>query len=162
MRMSFIGLGKMGQPIAANLLKAKFDLTVWNRTPARADSLVATGAKRAASLEDASLADVVITMLADDASVEHVVFEGRLAERLPEGAAPVSMSTISVGLAERLAAAHAMHGSTYVSAPVFGRPDAAAAAKLFVVSAGPASVLERVQPIFDAIGQRTFRFGERP
>jgi 3-hydroxyisobutyrate dehydrogenase-like beta-hydroxyacid dehydrogenase len=162
MHISFIGLGHMGHPIAANLLKAKFDLTVWNRTPQRADDLVAAGAKRAATLADASGADVVITMLADDAAVEQVVFEGRLVELLPRGAIHVSMSTISVRLAQRLAAAHAEHGSTYVSAPVFGRPEAAAAAKLFIVAAGPEAALERCQPIFDAIGPRTFRFGERP
>jgi 3-hydroxyisobutyrate dehydrogenase-like beta-hydroxyacid dehydrogenase len=162
MHISFIGLGNMGQPIAANLLKAKFDLTVWNRTPERADGLVAAGAARAATLEAASRADTVITMLADDGAVERVVFEGRLVERLPRGAVHVSMSTISVRLAQRLAAAHEEHGSIYVSAPVFGRPEAASAAKLFVVTAGPESALDRSQAIFDAVGQRTFRFGDRP
>jgi 3-hydroxyisobutyrate dehydrogenase-like beta-hydroxyacid dehydrogenase len=162
MHISFMGLGHMGHPIAANLQKAKFDLTVWNRTPHRADDLVAGGAKRAATPADASRADVVMTMLADDAAVEQVVFEERLVELLPRGAIHVSMSTISVRLAQRLAAAHAEHGSTYVSAPVFGRPDAAAAAKLIIVTAGNEPALERCQPIFDAIGQRTFHFGERP
>jgi 3-hydroxyisobutyrate dehydrogenase-like beta-hydroxyacid dehydrogenase len=152
----------MGHPIAVNLQKAKFDLTVWNRTPHRADDLVAGGAKRAATPADASRADVVMTMLADDAAVEQVVFEERLVELLPRGAIHVSMSTISVRLAQRLAAAHAGHGSTYVSAPVFGRPDAAAAARLIIVTAGNEPALERCQPIFDAIGQRTFHFGERP
>jgi 3-hydroxyisobutyrate dehydrogenase-like beta-hydroxyacid dehydrogenase len=162
MHISVIGLGNMGHPIAANLLKAKFDLTVWNRTPQRGDDLVAAGAKRAATPADASRADVVITMLADDATVEQVVFEQRLVELLPRGAVHMSMSTISVRLAQRLAAAHAERGSLYVSAPVFGRPEAAAAAKLFVVTAGPESALQRCQPIFAAIGQRTFPFGDRP
>src|SRR5712671_4772948 len=126
MQICVIGLGNMGRPIAANLLKARFDLMVWNRTPERADELVAAGAARVASPADASRADVVITMLADDAAVEQVAFEGRLVERLPRGAIHVSMSTISVRLAQRLASAHAEHGSTCVSAPVFGRPDAAA------------------------------------
>jgi 3-hydroxyisobutyrate dehydrogenase-like beta-hydroxyacid dehydrogenase len=162
MHISVIGLGNMGHAIAANLLKAKFDLTVWNRTPRRADDLVAAGAKRAATVADASRADVVITMLADDAAVEHVVFEERLVALLPRAAIHVSMSTISVRLAQRLAASHTENGSTFVSAPVFGRPEAAAAAALFVVTAGPEPALERCQPIFDAIGQRTFRFGDRP
>jgi 3-hydroxyisobutyrate dehydrogenase-like beta-hydroxyacid dehydrogenase len=162
MRISFIGLGNMGRPIAASLLKAGFDLTVWNRSPHRADDLVAAGAARAASPAEASRADVVITMLADDAAVAQVAFEGRLVERLPRDAVHVSMSTISVRLSQRLAAAHQEHGGTYVSAPVFGRPEAAAAAKLFVVCAGPEPAIERMQPIFDVIGQRTFRFGERP
>lgn len=162
MRISFIGLGNMGRPIAANLLKAKFDLVIWNRTPQSADDLVTAGATRAASPAEASDADVVMTMLADDAAVEQVAFDGRLVERLPAGSIHVSMSTISVRLSQRLAAAHHEHGSAYVSAPVFGRPAAAAEAKLFVISAGPASALEHVQPIFDAIGQRTFRFGDQP
>ena len=151
----------MGRPIAANLLAAKFDVTVWNRTQARADELVAAGAARAATIAEASRADVVITMLADDAGLEQVAFDGRLLEHLPQDAVHVSMSTISVRLATRLAAAHAEHGSLFVSAPVFGRPEAAAAAKLFVVAAGPAAAIDRSQPLFDAIGQRTFRFGER-
>ena len=162
MRISFVGLGNMGRPMAANLLKAGFDLTVWNRTPQSADDLVAAGAAPAASPADASRADVVITMLADDAAVEQVAFEGRLVDLLPPGAVHVSMSTISVRLSQRLAVAHQAHGGIYVSAPVFGRPNAAAEAKLFVVCAGPGSALDRLQPIFDAIGQRTFRFGEQP
>jgi 3-hydroxyisobutyrate dehydrogenase-like beta-hydroxyacid dehydrogenase len=96
MHISVIGLGNMGHPIAANLLKAKFDLTVWNRTSQRADDLVAAGATRAATPADASRADVVITMLADDATVEQVVFEQRLVELLPRDAIHLSMSTISV------------------------------------------------------------------
>jgi 3-hydroxyisobutyrate dehydrogenase-like beta-hydroxyacid dehydrogenase len=162
MRISLIGLGNMGRPIAANLLKAQFDLTVWNRTSQSADALVAAGASQATSPADASRADVVVTMLADDAAVEQVAFAGRLVELLPPGAIHVSMSTISVRLSQRLTAAHQEHGSTYVSAPVFGRPSAAADAKLFVVCAGPLPALERLQPIFDAIGQRTFRFGDQP
>jgi 3-hydroxyisobutyrate dehydrogenase-like beta-hydroxyacid dehydrogenase len=162
MRISFIGLGNMGRPIAANLLRAKYDLTVWNRTPEHADDLVAAGATRADSPAAACGSDIAITMLADDAAVEQVAFEGRFVERLPAGAIHVSMSTISVRLSERLAAAHRAHGSIYVAAPVFGRPAAAAEAKLFVISAGPETALARLQPIFDVIGQRTFRFGERP
>jgi 3-hydroxyisobutyrate dehydrogenase-like beta-hydroxyacid dehydrogenase len=162
MRISFIGLGNMGRPIAANLLKANYDLTVWNRTSQNADELVAAGATRADSPAAASVSDIAITMLADDAAVEQVAFDGRLVELLPAGAIHVSMSTISVRLSEQLAAAHQAHGSIYVAAPVFGRPAAAAEAKLFVISAGPAAALERLQPIFDVIGQRTFRFGERP
>jgi 3-hydroxyisobutyrate dehydrogenase-like beta-hydroxyacid dehydrogenase len=161
MHISFIGLGNMGRPMAANLLKAGFDLTVWNRSPQSAADLVAAGATHAASRADASRADVVITMLADDAAVEQVAFEGRLVELLPRDAIHVSMSTISVRMARRLAAAHRDHGNSYVSAPVFGRPAAAAEAKLFVVCAGAATALDRLQPIFDAIGQRTFRFGEQ-
>ena len=162
MDVSVIGLGNMGHAIAANLLKAKFDLTLWNRTPQRADDLVASGAKRAAAPADASRADVVITMLADDRALERVVFEEGVLESLPRNAVHVSMGTISVRLSERLTASHAEHGSAFVSAPVFGRPEAAAAGTLFVVTAGPDEAVERCEPVFRAIAQRTFRFGDRP
>jgi 3-hydroxyisobutyrate dehydrogenase-like beta-hydroxyacid dehydrogenase len=158
----FIGLGNMGRAMAASLLRAGFGLTVWNRTASRADELVAAGARRAATIADAGRADVVITMVADDAALEDVVFEERLIDLLPRGGIHVSMSTISVALAERLAKDHAQRDTMFVSAPVFGRPDAAAAAKLFVIAAGPEAALVTCQPLFDAIGQRTFRFGDQP
>jgi 3-hydroxyisobutyrate dehydrogenase-like beta-hydroxyacid dehydrogenase len=160
--IGFIGLGNMGRGMAANLVRAGFRVTVWNRTASRADDLVASGAMRAPDVASASRADVVITMLSDDEALENVVFEGRLIDMLPEGGIHVSASTISVALAQRLAADHAQRGQTLVSAPVFGRPEAAAAAKLFVVAAGPGDALERCQPLFDAMAQRTFRFGEQP
>jgi 3-hydroxyisobutyrate dehydrogenase-like beta-hydroxyacid dehydrogenase len=160
--IGFIGLGNMGRGMAANLVRAGFRVTVWNRTASRADDLVAAGATRAPDVASASRADVVFTMLSDDAALENVVFEGRLIDLLPEGGIHVSASTISVALAQRLATDHAQRGQTFVSAPVFGRPEAAAAAKLFVVAAGPADALDRCQPLFDAVGQRTFRFGDRP
>jgi 3-hydroxyisobutyrate dehydrogenase-like beta-hydroxyacid dehydrogenase len=162
MHISVIGLGQMGRPIAASLLNAKFDLTVWNRTPGSAADLVGAGAVEAAALAEVSRADLVITMLADDAAVEQVLFASGLIDQLPPQVIHVSMSTISVRLAQKLAAAHAECGSGFVSAPVFGRPEAAAAAKLFIVAAGPEALLQRCQPVFDAIGQRTFHFGDKP
>jgi 3-hydroxyisobutyrate dehydrogenase-like beta-hydroxyacid dehydrogenase len=162
MKISFLGLGNMGHGMAQNLLNAKFDLTVWNRTAARADDLVAAGAKRASSIPDASRVDVVVTMVADDGALEGLVFGDGMIGGLPAGAIHLSMSTISVHLAKRLVAAHAERGSVFVSAPVFGRPEAAAAAKLFIVAAGPDAALDRCQPLFDAMGQRTFRFGSEP
>ena len=159
MKLAFLGLGNMGQPMARNLAAAKFDLIVWNRSPARADDVVKAGATAAPSVAEAARVDVALTMVADDAALEAIVFDGRLLETLPAGAIHVSMSTISVALAEKLAAAHAARGSAFVSAPVFGRPDAAAAGKLFIVAAGPSAALETCQPIFDALGQRTFRVG---
>jgi len=162
MRVSVIGLGNMGHPIARNLLAAGVELTVWNRTAARADNLVAAGARLAPSVADAALGDVVITMLADDSALAHVAFDERLVDRLRAGAIHVSMSTISVGLAERLTASHGERDGQFVSAPVFGRPAAAAARQLFVVAAGNVGALDACQPLFDTIGQRTFRFGDRP
>src|SRR5436853_3302780 len=147
MKLAFLGLGNMGQPMARNLAAASFDLTVWNRSPSRADDVVKAGAKAAPRIADAAHADIVITMVSDDAALEAIVDGGALLEELPAGAIHLSMSTISVALADRLAAAHADRGSTFVSAPVFGRPDAAAARKLFVVAAGPSEAVDRCQPI---------------
>jgi 3-hydroxyisobutyrate dehydrogenase-like beta-hydroxyacid dehydrogenase len=162
MKVGFVGLGNMGIGMAASLLKAGHELTVYNRTAAKSEVLVQQGAIRAADVADASSGDVVITMLADDAAVESVVFgnDGIIAA-LRTGGIHVSASTISVALSDKLTAAHKDRGQYFVSAPVFGRPEAAAAAKLFVVAAGPANAVDACQPLFDAMGQRTFRFGEK-
>jgi len=163
MNVGFIGLGKMGRGIAENLLKAGHSLTVYNRTRARAESLAAQGARVAATPADASRGDAVFTMLADDAALESVALsDSGIVASLPRGAVHISLATISVALSNRLAEAHARAGSEFVAAPVFGRPEAAAAAKMFVVAAGPAAVLARCQPLFDAIGQRTFVMGDQP
>jgi len=163
MNVGFIGLGNMGRGIAENLLKSGHALTVYNRTRARADALAAKGARVADAPGDGSRGEFVFTMLADDPALEAVSFgENGILRALPAGAIHVSLSTISVALSARLAEAHARAGSVYVAAPVFGRPEAAAAAKLFVVAAGPAAALARCQPLFDAIGQRTYTVGESP
>ena len=163
MDVGFIGLGQMGQAIALNLVKAGHRVAVYNRTRAKAEALAAQGAEVAESVADACRRPVLITMLADDAAVEGIFFgngNGLLA--LGRGAVHISMSTISVALSERLAQAHREAGQTFVAAPVFGRPEAAAAAKLFVVAAGPEATLGQCQPLFDAIGQRTFVVGDEP
>jgi 3-hydroxyisobutyrate dehydrogenase-like beta-hydroxyacid dehydrogenase len=157
MHAGFIGLGQMGSAIAANLLKAGHDVTVYNRTRAKAEALRAHGAKVAERPADACRGDVVFTMLADDAAVESVVFgdDGVLAN-LAKGGIHISSSTISVALSKRLAAAHREAGQRYVAAPVFGRPEAAAAAKLFVIAAGEPDAVGTAMPLFDAIAQKTF------
>jgi 3-hydroxyisobutyrate dehydrogenase-like beta-hydroxyacid dehydrogenase len=163
MKVGFIGLGQMGTGMAANLLKAGHEVSVYNRTAAKAQPLVAQGARLAAQVADACRGDAVITMLADDAALESVAFGERgVVASLAPGSVHVSMSTISVALADQLAAAHAGARQGFVSAPVFGRPDAAAAAKLFVVAAGAPEVLQTCQPLFEAMGQRTFNFGDKP
>lgn len=157
MQIGFIGLGHMGSAMAANLLAAGHALTVYNRSSAKAEPLVGKGAKLAKTPGDAARGQVVITMLADDGALEHVVFgKSGILDALPPGAIHVSMSTISVALAERLAAAHGDKGQAFVAAPVFGRPEAAAAAKLFIVAAGQQAAIATCQPLFDALGQRTF------
>jgi 3-hydroxyisobutyrate dehydrogenase-like beta-hydroxyacid dehydrogenase len=161
MKVGWIGLGNMGQPMARNLLKAGHELVVYNRTRSRADSLQAEGASVAVSPAQAAAAPVLVTMVADDPALEDLIFgAGKVLEVLGRGATHISMSTISVSLSMRLAEAHAKCGQRYVSAPVFGRPEAAAAAKLFVVAAGPGEAVRACQPLFDAMGQRTFVMGE--
>jgi 3-hydroxyisobutyrate dehydrogenase-like beta-hydroxyacid dehydrogenase len=163
MKIGFIGLGNMGSAMASSLLKAGHELTVHNRTGAKAQPLVEHGAKYAAQIADACHGDAVITMLADDAALESTVFgNGGVLQSLRKGAIHISSSTISVALSERLFDAHTKAGQRFVSAPVFGRPEAAAAAKLFVAAAGPPDTLDACTSIFDAIGQKTFRFGDKP
>ena len=163
MKVGFIGLGHMGVGMAANLLKASQNVIVYNRTPTKVEALVARGAKAAASVSDACGGDAVMTMLADDNAVERVVFDdGGVISSLPVGAIHISSSTISVALSERLEAAHAKAGQRFVAAPVFGRPDVAAAGQLFVVAAGAPDAVEAAAPLFDAIGQKTFIVSETP
>lgn len=157
MRVGFIGLGQMGSAMAANLLKAGHEVTVYNRTRSKAEALASKGAKIAATTAAVCEGDAVFTMLADDKAVETFVFadDGVLAN-LKRGAVHISSSTISAALSQRLADAHAQAGQGFVAAPVFGRPEAAEAAKLFVVAAGTADALKSVEPLLTAIGQRTF------
>jgi len=163
MKVGFIGLGNMGSAMASSLLNAGHEVTVHNRTASKAQPLVDQGAKYARQIADACRGDAVITMLADDAALENVAFgSGGVLENLGKGAIHISSSTISVALSDRLSAAHEKSGQVYVSAPVFGRPEAAASAKLFVAAAGKPEALDACNPIFDAIGQKTFRFGDKP
>ena len=163
MKVGLIGLGNMGAGMAANLLRAGHEVTVYNRTTGKAQALVAQGARNAATVADACRGEAVITMLADDSAVEGIVFgDGGIGSSLGKGAIHISSSTISVALSERMAAAHATNGQRFVSAPVFGRPEAAAAAMLFVAVAGAPDAIDECMPLFNAIGQKTFRFGEKP
>ncbi len=172
MKVGFIGLGLMGQPMALNLVLAGHEVTVYNRTPGRADELGRAGAKIAQSAAQAAAsAPVVITMLADDRALEETMFgvpgaasghsaRGALGAMMPD-AVHVSMSTTGTAIARRLAEAHAASGQGYVSAPVFGRPDAAAAKKLWIVAAGPAKEIDRCRPVLEAMGQGVFVVGEQ-
>ncbi len=160
----FCGLGAMGLPIARNLLDAGYRLAVWNRTPGKAADLLARGAAEAPSPGAATAPDgIAVTMLADDRALAAVVEErGGLLERLGPGGVHLSMSTVSPALARRLAGAHAARGAAYVAAPVFGRPEAAAARRLWIAVSGPAAARERVRPILEALGQGVFEFGGDP
>jgi 3-hydroxyisobutyrate dehydrogenase-like beta-hydroxyacid dehydrogenase len=163
MKVGFIGLGHMGAGMGASLLKSGHDVTVYNRTRTKIEALVVQGAKAAASVSDACSGDAVITMLANDAAVESVVFsDGGIIGSLLAGAIHVSSSTISVALSERLEAGHTKAGQRFVAAPVFGRPDVAAAGQLFVVAGGAPDAVKSAAPLFDAIGKRTFVISEKP
>jgi len=171
MKVGFIGLGNMGVGMAANLLKAGHEVTVYNRTASKADPLVKQGAHLASRVADSCFGDVVMTMLSDDQALESVVFgdsgagskeDAGILGSLGKGAIHVSLSTISVALSKKLTAAHAERGQRYVSAPVFGRPEAAAAAKLIVIACGADDAVATCMPLFDAMGQKTFRFGTNP
>jgi 3-hydroxyisobutyrate dehydrogenase-like beta-hydroxyacid dehydrogenase len=164
MKVGFIGLGRMGAAIAANLVRARHDVAVWNRSGEKARPLVEAGAILVASPREAAAGrDVVLTMLADDAALDAVLSgeEGILAG-LKAGALHISMSTIAVITAESAAARHAERGQFFLSAPVFGRPDAASAAKLFVVAAGDPTHVQLATPLFDAISQKVFHVGKKP
>jgi 3-hydroxyisobutyrate dehydrogenase-like beta-hydroxyacid dehydrogenase len=164
MKVGFIGLGRMGSGMARNLLRAGHEVAVFNRSREKAEALAVDGARMAdtpAAVCGAS--EAVMTMLADDHAVEEVVFaESGIARALDAGAIHISCSTISVALAERLADEHGRRGQGYLSAPVFGRPDAAESKKLLVIAAGPAESIERSMPLFDAIGRQTFVAGADP
>ncbi len=164
MKVAFIGLGNMGTHMARHLIRAGHDVTVWNRTLAKAEGLRALGAKVAKSPgEAAKEAEAVITMLADDAAVEATILQpGGIAESLPPNAVHISMSTISVALSRTLTEEHAKRGQKYITAPVFGRPEAAEAAKLFVAAAGDKEAIERCRPLLESLGQRVFVMGDKP
>jgi 3-hydroxyisobutyrate dehydrogenase-like beta-hydroxyacid dehydrogenase len=164
MKLAFLGLGQMGAGIAANLVAAGHEVHVWNRSPEKTAPIVAAGAIAAATPREAAEgAEVAFTMLADDQALLQVLegVDGLLAG-LPRDATHVSQSTIAVATADRVAALHAEQGQRFVSAPVFGRPAAAAAAKLWIVAAGEPATLDEVTPLFDVIGRAVHRVGERP
>jgi 3-hydroxyisobutyrate dehydrogenase-like beta-hydroxyacid dehydrogenase len=162
MHIGFVGIGAMGEGMVRNLLKAGHTVTVWNRTPERAVPLGVEGARIASTANECAAQDIVISMLADDRATEEVVFAPGFIPALKPDAIHVSMATISVHLADRLTAAHAAVNRDYVSAPVFGRPPAAAAAQLFILAAGKASALTRLEPVFTAMGRSTFVVGSEP
>jgi 3-hydroxyisobutyrate dehydrogenase-like beta-hydroxyacid dehydrogenase len=151
MKLGFVGLGGMGSAMAANLLKAGHEVAVWSRRPEPAEAMRKLGACIADSPRAAFAGEALFAMLSDDAATRAVLVDGGLID-----------ATISVALAEELAALREKAGGRYVAAPVFGRPDAAAAAKLHIVAAGDPGVIAKMQPLFDALGQKTWIVGERP
>jgi 3-hydroxyisobutyrate dehydrogenase-like beta-hydroxyacid dehydrogenase len=163
MDVGLIGLGRMGTGIAKSLLRAGHRVTLYNRTRERAEALRKDGAVVAGSVAEACRGDAVLTMLADDAAVEAVVFgENGVLKSLPREQVHISLSTISVALSDRLAAEHSRARQEFISSPVFGRPEAAEQGKLAVVAAGPKATVERFKPLWEAIGQKLLVIGEQP
>jgi 3-hydroxyisobutyrate dehydrogenase-like beta-hydroxyacid dehydrogenase len=163
MKIGFIGLGHMGTAMAANLVKAGHEVSVFNRSPGKAGGLLELGAREVASVAAACDAETVITMLADDSAASAITLGGDgLLACLPKGAIHVSMSSISVALSQQLTRSHAQAGQRYLAAPVFGRPAMAAAGKLFIVVAGDPATIEACQPLFRAMGQKTIPIGTEP
>ena len=163
MKIGFIGLGRMGAAMAENLIHAGHELVLYNRSRAKAEALAGLGASVAGSLAEACQAEVVWTMLADDAAVEQVVHDkGGLLDSLASGALHISSSTIGVALCERLTKAHEARRQRFVAAPVFGRPEAAKAALLSVIAAGARDAIDTAAPLFEAIGKKSFVVAETP
>jgi len=163
MDIGLIGLGRMGQGMTRSFLRAGHRVTVYNRTRERAEALRGQGAGVAETIAEACRSGVVLTMVADDAALQSLVFaEGGILRALPLGGLHISSSTISVALSAQLAAAHAEAGQAFVSAPVFGRPEAAAEGRLLVVVAGPPEAIEKCRPLLAAISARLEVFGDRP
>jgi 3-hydroxyisobutyrate dehydrogenase-like beta-hydroxyacid dehydrogenase len=161
--VGIIGLGTMGTGIARSLLRAGHQVAAYNRTPAKAAALASSGATVADSIADACRSGVVISMLADDTALESAALanDGILAS-LPRGGLHICCSTISVALSDKLTESHARAGQSFVSAPVFGRPEAAEAARLAVVAAGDKAALNRCKPLFEALGPKLLVIGEKP
>jgi 3-hydroxyisobutyrate dehydrogenase-like beta-hydroxyacid dehydrogenase len=154
----------MGSAMARNLIRAGHEVTVYNRSRGKAEELAAEGARIAGSPSEVCRdSEAILTMLADDRAVEEVAFgENGVSSGLPPGCVHISSSTIGTAMARRLAEQHAARGQGYLSAPVFGRPEAAEAKKLIVVAGGAAELIERCRPVFDAIGRQTFVAGTEP
>ena len=162
MKIGFLGLGNMGQAVAGNLLKGGHELLVWNRSPGAAQPLVEQGATAVTEPAQAFAADVVFSMLADDKALRAVLLDSGLLKQLKGPLIHVNMATVAVTFADELSELHAAQGIDYIAAPVMGRPNMAAAAKLNIMAAGAAQAIDKVQPLFDLIGSKTWRMGDKP
>jgi 3-hydroxyisobutyrate dehydrogenase-like beta-hydroxyacid dehydrogenase len=162
MNIGFIGLGAMGGAMAGNLLKAGHAVTVWNRSSAAMEPLVALGATVAKTPAEAARGEAVLSMLANDQAVRAVILDGGVLDAMAAGAVHVNHATVSVALAKELAQLHAERGVAYVAAPVFGRPDVAVAAKLNILAAGQGEAIEHVRPLLEAMGSKVWPLGDAP
>ena len=162
MQVGFLGTGRMGKAMAANLLKAGHRVRAWDKSPAALGELKAAGAEIAAGAAETVSGDALISMLPNDQALHEVFIAGDLLRHARSDMVSVNMGTVSLDCVDELVAAHKARNIPYVAATVFGRPDVAAAAKLSIMAAGDAAAIDRVQPLFDAMGQRTSRVGPEP
>jgi len=162
MKVGFIGLGAMGSAMASNLLAAGHTVTVWNRTEAATAPLVSLGAKLARTADRAAQGEVLCSMLANDQAVRETILDSGLLDAMDAGTVHVNHSTISIALAKQLAQEHVKRGLEYVAAPVFGRPDVAAAGKLNMLIAGKPSALQKVSPLLEAMTAKLWPMGDAP
>lgn len=157
MKIGFVGLGTMGQPMARRLARTGHEVLGWNRTRARLEPLAQDLVVGVASPAEACQAELLVTMVSNDAALESVLFDdGRLVSAGVPGLIHVCMSTISDRLATRLAAAHAELGQGYLSAPVFGTPEAATSGRLVIPVAGALAAFERVRTVLGVLGRPTY------
>jgi len=163
-KIGFVGLGKMGTPMARRLLAAGHEVTVWNRTRARAETLAAEGARVASTAAEAArTSEAVLTMLFDDTAHEDVFFGAEsLLDALAPGALHVSLSTISVALSDRLTEAHGHRRQRFVAAPVFGRPNIAKEGRLWIVAAGSDDAVAKARPLFQPLARGVSVVGQEP
>lgn len=159
--IGFLGLGAMGAVMARRLIDSGHRVTVWNRSAGPAHELVTAGAIAAMAPEEAIANSVVLSMLANDEAVESVFTAERLSGA-PAGTVHVNMASISVAASERLHELHREAGIDYVTAPVLGRPNVAAAGQLTIVAGGSSKLVDTVRPLLDVLGQRIWHVGETP
>jgi 3-hydroxyisobutyrate dehydrogenase-like beta-hydroxyacid dehydrogenase len=162
MKIGFIGLGKMGKAIAGLLLSSGHEVSVWNRSPEAVQELVAKGAEAAAKPADLAKVDILLSILANDAATRSVFVDQGVLEAAHPGLIHINLATVSVALAKELAELHRQRKVGYIAAPVFGRPDAAAAGKLNVVVAGDPAVIAKAQSVLEAISQKVWPAGDNP
>jgi 3-hydroxyisobutyrate dehydrogenase-like beta-hydroxyacid dehydrogenase len=162
MEIGFIGLGQMGKAIAGLLLGSGHKVRVWNRSPEAVHELVAKGAQAASNPAELAKADFLLSMLSNDAATRSVIVDQGVLAAAHPGLIHLNLATVSVGLARELAELHRQRNIGYIAAPVFGRPEAAAAGKLNVVVAGHPATVAKAQPIIDAIGQTSWPVGDQP
>lgn len=160
-KIAFLGLGNMGIPIAQNLINAGHEVSVYNRSVVKAQQLTGNFQLASSPAEAVADKDFIFTMLADDDSLNQVCKgENGFILALKKGAIHISMSTIAPETAANLNEMHQKNGSFYLSSPVFGRPTAAAEAKLFICLSGQEQAKQLAKPLLEQVGQAVYDFGE--